>query len=154
MKEKSTSELEKILNTTHPSEIDLYLQENAESIVSSDKPFAAYIRQIIKKKGLMQQVVFIRADISERYGYKLISEQKHTRQRDYILRLCYAAEMTLEETQRALKLYGLSPLYAKIPRDAVLMVAFNQRPSQDITGINLLLTHYGMEPLRPCRHVE
>lgn len=77
-----------------------------------------------EEKKLTQQVVFLRADIPERYGYKLLSGEKRTKQRDIILRICYAAEMTLDETQYALKQYEMPELYAKKPRDALSMILF------------------------------
>ena len=92
-------------------------------------------------------MVFLRADIPERYGYKLLSGEKRTKQRDVILRICYAAEFTLNETQRALKKYGLPQLYAKIPRDALLMIVFNDRPGS-ILDVNTLLKENDMLPLR------
>lgn len=144
---KSTEELEKILGSTHASEINGYLNENADSIISSDRPFSDYVRHIIKEKGLKQQDVFLDADIPERYGYKLIAQEKHTRQRDVILRICYAAHMTLDETQKALKYYRMPELYAKIPRDAMIMVAFNERPGS-IIDVNSLLKRNGVEVLR------
>ena len=58
---------------------------------------------MLKEKRITQQMVFLKADIPEKYGYKLLSGEKHTRQRDIILRICYAAELTLEQTQRALR---------------------------------------------------
>ena len=91
--------------------------------------------------------IFLAADIPERYGYKLISEEKRTRQRDVILRICYAAHFTLEETQQALRIYGMPELYAKNSRDAVLMIAFHERPG-DIIEVNALLKQNAMEPLR------
>ena len=36
----------------------------------------------------------MKADIPERYGYKLLSGEKHTRQRDVILRICCAAGLS------------------------------------------------------------
>ena len=63
------------------------------------------------------------------------------------VRLCYAAELTLEDTQHALMLYGISPLYARIPRDAVLMIAFN-RHAGNILDVNAMLKEQGMELLR------
>ena len=89
----------------------------------------------------------MKADIPERYGYKLLSGEKHTRQRDVILRICYASELTLKETQRALRKYGMPELYAKISRDAMIMIAFNERPGS-IIDVNALLKEHGMEPLR------
>ena len=87
------------------------------------------------------------ADIPDGYGYKLIAEEKHTRQRDVILRLCFGAGFTVEETQRALKLAGLSPLYPRIERDAVLMVALNQGICK-ISDVNRLLEEHKMDGLR------
>lgn len=84
-------------------------------------------------------MVFLKADIPEKYGYKLLSGEKHTRQRDIILRICYAAELTLEQTQRALRKYEMPQLYAKIPRDAFLMLIFKERPG-GIIEVNELLS--------------
>ena len=102
---------------------------------------------LFKEKGVTQQTVFLKADIPERYGYKLLSGEKHTKQRDVILRICYAAEFTLTETQRALKKYGMPELYAKISRDALLMIVFNERPG-GIADVNEVLQKHGMDPLR------
>ena len=147
MPTKTTEELEKILGSTYADNVSDYLTENAGELLESDRPFADYMRGLIKEKGLYQQDIFIRADIPDRYGYKLLSEQKRTRQRDVILRICYAAELTLDETQRALKIYGMAPLYAKIPRDAALMIVFNKRPGS-IVDVNAYLKKNNMETLR------
>lgn len=132
MKQKSTEDLENILQNTHNGGLASYLEENAGELLNATKPFSSYMHQIIKRNGLTQQDVFLAADFPERYGYKLLAEEKRTKQRDYILRICYAANMTLDETQRALALYGMGKLYARIPRDAVLMVAFNQHNWNEI----------------------
>lgn len=135
------------LENTHLSDVQDYLKEHADSIMRSDRPFCKYMRAVIRKKGLKQRDVFLWADIPERYGYKLISEEKRTRQRDVILRICYAAKFTLEETQRALRVYEMPQLYEKIPRDVVLMVCFRDRPGS-VNDVNAVLTKHGMEVLR------
>lgn len=147
MGEKSTKELEEVLGKTHLSEFEKYCKQNKESMNPEEGSFSIYIKELLAKKRITQQVVFLKADIPERYGYKLLSGEKHTRQRDVILRICYAAEMTLDETQRALRKYGMPELYAKIPRDAFLMIAFNERPGS-ILDVNSWLKREGMEPLR------
>lgn len=144
---KNTKELETILGKTHPNSIDDFLESNSDSFLEEEKAFSNYMRSRIKEKNLLQQDVFLQADIPERYGYKLLSEEKHTRQRDVILRLCYAAQLNLEETQEALKIYGMPELYAKIPRDAVLMICFSNRPGS-ILDVNALLKEKNMETLR------
>lgn len=109
--------------------------------------FYINMKELLARRGLTQQTVFLRADVPERYGYKLLSGEKRTRQRDVILRICYAAEMTLAETQRALKKYGMPELYAKNPRDALLMLLFQEKPGSLIEA-NAFLRENGMEPLK------
>ena len=136
---KTTNTLTGILKNTDPADIKKYLKNNAETILPKEKPFAQYMRACIRERGLTQQEVFINAEISEGYGYKIISEEKHVKQRDTILRICFGAHLTLEETQRALKIYGMSPLYPKFSRDAILIVAFSSNIN-DLTEINRLLS--------------
>ena len=76
----------------------------------------------------------------------LIAEEKHTRQRDTILRLCLAARFQAEEVQEALILYGMAPLYARLPRDAVLLAAI-WRKIHDLQEVNGLLLCCGQASL-------
>ena len=129
---------------------EIVRQEDPKSftiITSATEIYGEGYKNIFSEKKLTQQLVFLRADIPERYGYKLLSGEKRTRQRDVILRICYAAEMSLAQTQRALKKYEMPELYAKLPRDALLMIIFNERPG-DIIEVNEILKEHGMEPLR------
>ncbi len=147
MQEKDTGELEKVLKNTHLSDYQAYVRDNSDSMLSDANSFYVMIKDRIAAKKMTLQRVFLNADISERYGYKLLSGQKHTQQRDVILRICYAAELSLPETQRALKKYEMPELYAKDPRDALLMIAFNERPGS-IIDVNTMLKENGFEPLR------
>ena len=146
MQEKETNELEQELGSTHLTDYTGFIEKNKESMLSDSTSFFTYVKTIMREKGVSQQISFLKADIPERYGYKLLSGEKHTRQRDIILRICYASEFTLKETQRALRKYGMPELYAKIPRDALIMIAFNERPGS-IIDVNALLKENGMEPL-------
>lgn len=147
MREKDTNELENTLGKTHLSDYDSYVQDNKESIISESNSFSTYVKELLSEKGLTQQTVFLNADIPERYGYKLLSGEKRTKQRDVILRICYSGEFTLQETQRALRKYGMAELYAKDERDALIMIAFNERPG-DILKVNALLKNHNFQPLR------
>lgn len=153
MAKKSTDELNHILGQTSTTNIQEYLSENAESMLVAEKPFSAYMHELIRKYGKTQQEVFLQADIPERFGYKIIAEEKHTKQRDFIIRLCYAVGMDLEETQKALTLYGMAPLYARIPRDAVLMIAFNQHKG-NILDVNALLSAHKLPTLKTSGNID
>ena len=148
MTEKSTSKLNGILKQTHLPDFERFCLDNRDSMLTdSSSSFSTYMKDLLARKKMTQQRAFLMADIPERYGYKLLSGEKRTRQRDVILRICYAGELTLEETQRALRKYEMPELYAKIPRDALLMILFQDRPGS-ILDVNTLLKNKGMEPLR------
>ena len=111
----------------------------------SPRPFTDFMRQTFREKKLSQKEIFIRSDLDDRYGYKLISGEKQTLQRDTILRICLAAEFTLGETQEALILYGMAPLYHRIRRDTAFIVAFCNGV-YDIHDMDRILRENDMPP--------
>ena len=147
MSEKRTQELENILGSIHSKNFEMFCKDNKDSMASEKDSFNTFVNDLIKSKGFTLQAVFLKADIPERYGYKILSGEKHTKQRDIILRICYAAEFTVEETQSTLKKYEMPQLYAKIQRDALLMITFNERPGS-ILEVNGILKKYGFDTLR------
>lgn len=149
MSERKTDELADALGRTHIQKFRDYLKENGNSLLSEQNSFSSYVKDIIRRNHLTQQTVFLTADVPERYGYKLLSGEKHTVQRDVILRICYASEMTDAEVQRALEKYGMPRLYPKIPRDALLLILFRSRPGS-LEDVNESLEKEGFSPLKPC----
>ncbi len=129
-----------------PEELPDFLRRHADVLLSDRRPFAGYMRAKFREKGVLQQNVFLAADISENYGYKLIAEEKHTVNRDMILRLCLGAGFGLDETQEALVLYGMAPLHSRRPRDIVFIAAIRNRLF-DIHQVSALLIRCGQEPL-------
>ncbi len=144
--EQGSRRLNEELLSVGTSELSDFLEQHREDLITSPRPFADYMRMKFREKGILQQNVFLAADLSENYGYKLIAEEKHTRQRDTILRLCLAARFRLEEVQEALILYGMAPLHGRLARDAVLTVAV-QNGIYDLCEANRLLESYGQVPL-------
>ncbi|MBR3355969.1 MAG: hypothetical protein IKG47_11580 [Oscillospiraceae bacterium] len=151
MMKKTTKELEGILLNAHSANVEQIFTENNYSFVN--KTFSDYFKDLLSQNKISQQKVFIDADISEKYGYKLISGEKHTNQRDTLLRLCYAGKLNVEETNRSLILYGMSPLYARNKRDALLIIAFNDRVG-DILDLNEYLIKNGEKPLKNSGNTE
>lgn len=93
---RTTGELYNVLKNMSVDDIQSYL--GADGAADGERLFTRYMRETFRAKGLRQQDVFLAADIPERYGYKLISGEKRTRQRDVILRLCLGAGFSLAET--------------------------------------------------------
>ena len=147
MYKNKTEELEEILEKIHPEDIGDYVAQNADEVLDGNRDFMRYMNEKFKEKGVQKQDVLLKADISQGYGYKLLAEEKVTKQRDVILRICYAAEFTLKETQQALRVYHMDTLYARDPRDALIMTCFNERPG-NVLEVNELLMKNKMQPLR------
>ena len=138
--------LEQLLQIT-PAEFSAFLRQHNSELIHGQRPFTDFIREQFRENGMQQQEAFIQADLPMSYGYKLISGEKHTRQRDTIMRICLAAKFSLEQTHEALALYGMSPLHCRIPRDMAFIVAINNR-MYDIHLVNLFLEENSLSVLR------
>lgn len=143
---KTDVRLLEALGQVRPEELPEFLKTHREALLTGPRPFAAYMREMFRKEGVLQQNVFLAADLSENYGYKLISEEKHTINRDTILRLCLAAGFSMPETQEALILYGMAPLYVLLPRDVVFLTAI-RHGIREVHQVNELMRSCALLPL-------
>ena len=143
MQDISTDELEKLLNKTDPNKLDTYLKDNRKYFKDEKKGFTYYVKELLADKNRKLKDVYLAAGVSESFGSKILSMEKHTKDRDLILRLCIAGHFNLQEINRALKLYGMTELYAKDPRDACIIVAINHR-MYELSDIDELLEQHGM----------
>ena len=130
-----------------PPELPSFLEAFKARLYSGPHPFADFMRAKFKEKGMLQQGVFLGAELSEGYGYKLIAQEKHTTDRDVILRICLAAKFDLASVQEALILYGMAPLFIRLPRDIVLIKVF-QCGIYEIERVNDLLTKCCQTPIK------
>ena len=146
MIEKPTDELEAELNKVKPWQLNEYFKKNSEYLVEGEKSFYYYFKDTLENKNIFLKDIYYLAGVSESYGGKIISQEKHTKDRDLILRLCIAGHFTVDEINRALKLYGMSPLYAKDKRDASLIVAINNR-TYNILRLDEMLESKGFKKL-------
>ncbi len=146
MLQKPTDELNDILENAKPGELGSYLKENEKYLADEKKAFYYHFKDVLDEKSIKLNEVYLAADVSESYGSKIIRMEKHTKNRDMIIRLCLAGHFSWKETDRALKLYGMSNLYAKDPRDACLIVAIKNRIF-DPEKIDELLVKEGLKKL-------
>ena len=143
--EQESRELAVEVYDLEPVLLPAFLEKHKEVMDGREQLFPEYMRMKFREKGILQQNVFLAADLPERYGYKLISGQKHTRQRDVILRICLAAKFDLGEVQKALNYYGMAPLHSRVPRDVVFIVAFQHR-IYDIHEVDTMLRENELPP--------
>ncbi|MBR6321888.1 MAG: hypothetical protein IKR59_03375 [Lachnospiraceae bacterium] len=147
MREESTSKLMDMLKRVDVTEVENFRKKHA---LKENEGFPAFMDERIREQKILRKELIRQADFPEKYGYKLLSGESHTTERDYILRFCFALGLNLKDTQRALKLYGMRELYAKDSRDIVLIVAVNKK-LHSVDGVNELLKENGQEPLKESR---
>lgn len=90
-----------------------------------DISFASFMDAMIAKHHIKRIDISRITGISQDYLYKLLSGTRHTLQRDYILAICKAVEMNVEETQQALRLNDMAELSDDHPRDQLILSAFS-----------------------------
>lgn len=146
MLEKSTNELEKMLESMKPDELSGFFKENSQALADSKKAFYYYFKDVIEEKNIFLKDVYSFAGVSEKYGEKIIRMEKHTKNRDLIIRMCIAGHFSIEETNRALKLYGMTPLYPRSKRDICLISSINNRIFS-IMKIDEILESQGFDKL-------
>ena len=139
MEKESTSALLHVLQNLKREDLGRYEREHLPSEGTS---FVTYMDGLIAQKRLKRQDIFQKADIPQKYGYKLLSGESHTTDRDKLLRICIAMNLTLKQTQRALTLYGMPVLYPKLRRDAVFIIALN-RGISSVDTVNQWLSEQG-----------
>lgn len=107
--------------------------------------FVGFVDRYIEDHGLKRQFIINKAQLSPQYGYKLLSGQKHTKDRNVIIRLCMAMGMSLDETQQALRSYGMPPLDHNLCRDGIIIAGVTH--GHDIYTVQGWLESIGEVPL-------
>lgn len=144
--EKRTDEVEEILKSMKPSQLSDFYKENHSDMVDDKKAFYYYMKDVMESKNIFLKDVYSFAGVSESYGEQILRMEKHTKNRDLIIRFCIAGHFSLAEANKALKLYGFNTLYAKDKRDACLLVAINNRIF-DFADIDDILMEQGLKIL-------
>lgn len=142
MEDIDTKELDAKLKGIRPEEVDSFSEVNSKYLAHGAKAFYYYMKDVLESKNILLKDVYVRSDVTESYGGKIITMAKHTKNRDLIIRFCLAGHFTLTETNRALKLYGMTPLYSKSERDVIIIVAINNRRYQ-LSEVNEMLESHG-----------
>lgn len=149
--QKTTQHLNEVLLSSDTGDIDSYLKKYSDKL-TDERSFTDFMREHFVSHGRPQRDVFIAANIPEKFGYSIISGEKHTKQRDIIIKLCLAGHFTLPEIQSALKLYGMSELYSRSGRDACIIIAAN-RSIYEISDVDDLLAAHGFEILYSTKDI-
>ena len=104
--------------------IDTYLDDNAASleacIVLGD-----YLKEKQALNGLSCAELFSRSDINPSYGYQLLNGTR-VPSRDTAIQLAFGLSLSLDETQRMLRLAKVGALYPRDRRDSVIIFCIKE----------------------------
>lgn len=150
MNEKPTYELDKILSSVEPEYFNKYRnEENTDSQTTISKFFNCYIGS----HKLALSDVIKHSDIPSNYAYGILNGNRANPSRDRVIALCISCHMNLTDTNRALKIAGLSPLYSKVSRDAAIIIMIN-KCEYDIGIINEFLYGHNLNILSTSNNKE
>lgn len=138
--EKTTTDLGTSLSKI--TKIEDYLQENASFL---QVPSALnYLKECAAANNITLAQLIKASGIERTYGYHLLNGKKGLT-RDKALAFAIARELTLKETNNLLKYAGFQQLYARSPRDSIII--FGLENNQSIDDINGSLDTLGYKSL-------
>lgn len=89
---------------------------------TEDRSLAEFLTALLAEKGLKRSDVIRAAGINATFGYQIFQGTRKPG-RDSAIMLAFGLGCDLRETQRLLRLAGVSELWCKIRRDAILIFA-------------------------------
>lgn len=114
--------LQRLLDSATP---EAYLS----SVELPDRTLASYAQDLLRVKGLRRSDVIRACGIGTTFGYQIM-QGKRNASRDSAIMLTFGLQCTLQETQRLLRLAGVSELWPKVRRDAIIIYCINQGMSR------------------------
>lgn len=145
MREKTTSELDELLKNMKPKQLTDYYKENRSYMVEQ-RTFSYHMKNTFNSKNIRLKDVYVAVGVTESWGSKILSMEKHTTNRDLIIRFCIAGHFSIDETNKALILYGMNSLYARNERDACLIMMIHNRIF-DFYEIDTILEEHNLKKL-------
>lgn len=130
--DKTTDKLFKELRET--VSVTDYVDQNSAELLNVN--LAEYLDQLLTVHEMNKAAAIKGSNIQEVYAYQIFKGQKNP-SRDKLLCLCFGMKLTLEEIQRVLKIAGLSELYARNKRDAIIIFCINKEANLIDTNVML-----------------
>ena len=116
--------------------IDSYLDVRA----LGTRSLSGYLNELLVAKRLKRSLVVRMANLNETFGYQIFTGARNP-SRDKVLQIAFAMALTLRETNRALEAAGVSSLYSKDRRDAIIIFCLDR--SCSLQKVNEELYRFG-----------
>lgn len=138
MAEKLTEEL--LSELLDAPTIDGFVAKN----VLGHRKLGEYLEELLEQKGLKRSQVVHMANLNETFGYQIFTGQRNP-SRNKVLQIAFAMALSLRETNRVLEAAGVSSLYSKDRRDAIIIFCLDRGCS--LQKVNEELYRFGEETL-------
>lgn len=138
MAEKLTEEL--LSELLDAPTIDGFVAKN----VLGHRKLGEYLEELLEQKGLKRSQVVHMANLNETFGYQIFTGQRNP-SRNKVLQIAFAMALSLREANRALEAAGVSSLYSKGRRDAIIIFCLDRGCS--LQKVNEELYRFGEETL-------
>lgn len=119
MAEKLTEEL--LSELLDAPTIDGFVAKNA----LGHRKLGEYLEELLEQKGLKRSQVVHMANLNETFGYQIFTGQRNP-SRNKVLQIAFAMALSLRDTNRALEAAGVSSLYSKDRRDAIIIFCLDR----------------------------
>lgn len=139
---KTTQELLDLMKSGR--DYNEYLAVNRESIGQEHMKIDRALNLLLAQRGAIKADVIAKAGIENHYAYQIFSGTRIPT-RDKVVMLCIGFGLTVEETQKLLKVTGYAQLYAKDERDNVILFGITRKLT--MIDINELLYELGLNLL-------
>ena len=133
---KTTEELNHEIKAA--TDIQDYLISNKQNILTCSLP--EHLNMLLTQKGLSKADVIRDCLLDRVYVYQIFAGRKAP-SRDKLIALAFGLHLSVEETQKMLKISGNGELYARIERDALIRFALHRKMT--IFEVNELLLEHG-----------
>ena len=114
MSERLTEEL--LNELVDAPSLDGFLEEHQ----LGHRSLSEYLGELLEQKRLKRSEVVHMANLNETFGYQIFTGARNP-SRDKVLQIAFAMALSLRETNRALEAAGVSCLYSKDRRDAIII---------------------------------
>ncbi len=122
--------------------IEGFFHQNKDELLS--QRLTEYLETLLARKGLKRADVVRGSGLDRTYVYQIFSGEK-TPSRDKLIAIAFGLNLTLDETQKMLKVSVNRELYPRDMRDAMIM--FSLAKGQSIAKIDIILSENGFDPL-------
>lgn len=98
---------------------------------TSSRSLAPYLQELLETHGLIRKDVIHAANLNDTYGYQIFTGERKHPSRDKLLQIAFAMQLSMLETDRVLQAAGVSRLYCKDRRDAIIIFCLDRHLSLD-----------------------